>query len=125
MTRSPLVAALLSISFGFQLLLAAGGVTCVDADHGTMHAAAQMATDPGMTGMDMDMPMPTGDRDAPCDQPATPGACQLMGPCASSFIAIAVSDPDRPTLAAPRVAGPNSLPPLSRTFPPEPPPPRA
>lgn len=126
MTRSPLVAALLSISFAFQLLLAGGGAACVDADHGAMHTA-ESAADQAMAGMDMemDMPMPTsGDSPAPCDQPATPGACQLMGPCSISFIAIAVAELDRPILVSPRAVGTIALAPHSRTVAPELPPPR-
>ena len=125
MTRSPLVAALLSLSLAFQLLLASGGPACIDADHGAMHPADSGAGE-GMAGMDMatDTPMPGGDNEAPCDQPATPGACQLMGPCSISFIAIAVVELDRPALVSPRAVGTIALAPHSRTIAPELPPPR-
>ena len=124
MTPSPLISALLSVCFGFQLLLAGGGAMCVDADHGAMHAAGS-ADDAAMAGMDMDMPMPSSDGQAPCDQPSAPGACQLMGPCSGAFIAIAMADLEQPAVASSRVLSPTALPPLSRTVPPEPPPPRA
>ena len=126
MTRSPVVSALLLISFAFQLLLAGGGAACVDADHGAMHAAGT-AADQAMAGMDMemDMPMPpSGNSETPCDQPATPGACQLMGPCSISFIAIAVAELDRPVLVSPRAVAKIALAPHSRTVAPELPPPR-
>ncbi len=123
MTRSPLTAALLSISLGFQLLLAGGGGACVDADHGAMHRA-ETADNPAMAGMDMNMPMPESENAAPCDQPATPGACQLMGPCSLSFIAISLPELDRPTHGSLRAVGAIPLAPPSRTVAPELPPPR-
>ena len=123
MTRSPLVAVLLSISFAFQLLLAGGGAACVDADHGAMHAAGS-AGDQAMADMDMTMDMPTDGRQAPCDQPATPGACQLMGPCSVSFIAISVAELDRRVVEPAGAIGALALAPLSRTVAPELPPPR-
>lgn len=133
MRRSPLVAAILSGSFAFQLLLAGGGTTCVD------HAHASLAghSDPGpaaMAGMDMSMSMGDHGRDAdrtpstdqaPCDQPTAPSNCQVLAACATSIVVSAIVDLKmsdvtitqritRPTLAL-----------SSRAIPPEPPPPRA
>lgn len=122
------MAALVAILFAFQLLLAATGTTCVDAHHGALHPAS-VAGDQAMAGMNMDMSMPTdvptGEGDAPCDQPATPGACQLMGPCSISFVPITMADLDQRVVQPSGVLGALALPPSSRTLTPELPPPRA
>lgn len=128
MTRSPLIAALLSLTFGLQLMLAGGGAACIDGGHGTT-SPADGASELAMADMNMPMAMdtsiPTDDDPAPCDQPSAPGGCQLMGPCAGGFIAIAAADFDRPAPAPSRVVGFVSPAPHLQTFPPEPPPPRA
>ena len=133
MRRSPLVAAILSGSFAFQLLLAGGGTTCVDPGHGSV-AGYPDASTPPMAGMDMSMSMGDQGRDAnhapstdqaPCDQPTAPGNCQVLAACATSIVVSAIVDLEmsdvtitermtRPTLAL-----------SSRAIPPEPPPPRA
>lgn len=129
MMRSPITAAFLAISFAFQLLLGASGTSCVDAQHGAMHPAAS-PDQPSMAGMDMpmamDMPMdmPTDEGHTPCDQPATSGACQLMGPCSISFIAIPMAELDQRVTDPSRAVGALALSPPSRTRTPELPPPR-
>ena len=133
MRRSPLVAAILSGSFAFQLVLAGSGTTCVDPAHGSLAGGS----DPGlatMAGMDMSTSMGDqgGDVDhtpwtdqAPCDQPTAPGKCQVLAPCATSIVVSAIVDLEmsdvtiseritRPTLAL-----------SSRAISPELPPPRA
>lgn len=133
MRRSPLVAAILSGSFAFQLLLAGGGTTCVDPAQGSLAEYP----DPGlaaMAGMDMSTSMSDQGRDAnhtrstdqaPCDQPTAPSKCQVLAACATSIVVSAIVDLEmsdvtiteritRPTLAL-----------SSRAIPPEPPPPRA
>lgn len=140
MTRSSFVATLLSLSLGLQLALAAVGVTCVMPSGGETHSATAGMAEMGMAGMDMagmDMAgMPAGEGTAPsshshgpdgapCDQPGTPEACQIMAPCAGAFIAVA------PTRARPVADVPAAVlavsvaTPASRTIPPELPPPRA
>ena len=127
MTRSPILATLVAVSFALQLLLAATGTTCVDAHHGAGHPASA-AGDQAMAGMHMGMSMPvdmpTDERQAPCDQPVTPGACQLMGPCSVSFIAISAAELDRHVVEPSDAIGALALAPLSRTVAPELPPPR-
>lgn len=140
MTRPSFVATLLSLSLGLQLALAAVGVTCVMPSGGETHSATAGMAEMGMAGMDMagmDMAgMPAGEGTAPsshshgpdgapCDQPGTPEACQIMAPCAGAFIAVA------PTRARPVADVPAAVlavsvaTPASRTIPPELPPPRA
>ena len=123
MMRSPITAALLAISFAFQLLLGASGMSCVDAQHGAMHPAAS-ADQSSMAGMDMPMDMPTDEGHTPCDQPATSGACQLMGPCSISFIVIPMAELDKRVTDPSRAIGALALSPPSRTRTPELPPPR-
>jgi hypothetical protein len=139
MMRSPLVATLLSLSLGLQLALAAVGVTCVMPSGGSAHAAsAGMAemdmADMDMAGMDM-AGMPAGQGTppsshshgpdgAPCDQPGTPEACQVMAPCAGAFVAV-VPTRARPTADVPAaVLAVSVATPASPTSPPELPPPR-
>lgn len=133
MRRSPLVAAILSGSFAFQLLLAGGGTTCVDPTHGSPAGYS----DPGlaaMAGMDMSMSMPDHGPDAkqtpstdqaPCDQPTAPSNCQVLAACATSVVASAIVNLDTSDVT---IAERITLPTLalsSRAIPPEPPPPRA
>lgn len=120
MTRSPIVAALLSLSLAFQLMLVGGGASCVDGDHASMHSSATDVA--AMSGMDM--PMPEGDGHEPCDQSATPGACKVTAACSGGFIAVAAADLDRPVPAGTRAVGLIPTAPPSRTVPPELPPPR-
>ena len=135
MKRSPLVATLLSLSLGFQLALAAVGVTCVMPSGGEPHSAsAGMAemdmADMDMAGMDM-AGMPSGSSHShgpdgtPCEQPGTPEACQVMAPCASAFVAVTPTRA-RPTADVPAaVLAVSVATPPSRTIPPELHPPRA
>lgn len=140
MTRSSLVATLLLFSLGFQLPLAAVGVTCVMPRGGASHVSNAGTSAMDMAGMDMagmDMTgMPAGEGGAPsshshgpdgapCDQPGTPEACQVMAPCAGAFVAVAPTRA-RPTAHVPvAVLAVSVAMPPSRTIPPELPPPRA
>ena len=137
MKRSPLVATLLSLSLGFQLALAAVGVTCVMPSGGETHSASA-----GMAEMDMDMAgmdmagIPAGEGTAPashshgpdgspCDQPGTPEACQIMAPCAGAFVAATPSRTRALADVPTAVLAVSVATPPSRTIPPELPPPRA
>jgi hypothetical protein len=138
--RSPLVATLTLCSLTLQLALAAVGVTCVMPSGGSAHATSAGVAEMDMAGMDMsgmDMAgMPAregtapsshshGPDGAPCDQPGTAEACQIMAPCASAFVAVtpnrARSSADVPAV----VLAVSVATPPSRTIPPELPPPRA
>lgn len=133
MRRSPLVAAILSGSFAFQLVLAGGGTTCVDPGHGSLVGYSDPSL-AAMAGMDMSMSMgdqggdanhaPSTDQ-APCDQPTTPGKCQVLAACATSIVISAIVDLEMSDVTiAERIARP-MLALSSRAIPPEPPPPRA
>ena len=135
MMRSPLVATLLSLSLGLQLALAAVGVTCVMPSGGETHSASAGMAEMDMAGMDMagmtagEGTAPSshshGPDGAPCDQPGTPEACQVMAPCAGAFVAVAPTRA-RPTADVPAaVLAVSVATPPSRTIPPELPPPRA
>jgi hypothetical protein len=140
MKRSPLVATLLSLSLGIQLVLAAVGVTCVMPSGGTAHVSSAGASQMDMAGMDMagmDMAgVPAGEGTAPsshghgpdgapCDQPGTPEACQVMAPCAGAFVAVASSAARASADVPAAVLAVSVATPPSRTIPPELPPPRA
>jgi hypothetical protein len=133
MRRSPLVAAILSGSFAFQLLLAGGGTTCVDPAHGSLAGDSDPGL-PAMAGMDMSMSMPDHGPDAdytpltdptPCDQPTAPSDCQVLAACATSIVVSAIVDLEmRDVTITERITRP-TLALSSRAIPPEPPPPRA
>ena len=140
MMRSPLVATLLSLSLGLQLALAAVGVTCVMPSGGETHSASAGIAEMEMAGMDMagmDMAgmlagegtAPAshshGPDGAPCDQPGTPEACQVMAPCAGAFVAVAPSRARALADVPTAVLAVSVATPPSRTIPPELPPPRA
>lgn len=139
MRRSPLAALILSGSFAFQLALAGGGAACLDPDHRSSLAAAgaEALAMPGMdAGMDMaadhaghgtqsgsgQMP---AHGEAPCEEPAAPGTCQAMAPCAGGFFASDFAAIDTTDLARSHVAARPALALSSRTVQPELPPPRA
>lgn len=132
MSRSPLVALLLSFSFALQLVLTGAGTTCIlpgGAGHGSGIAAAV----DGMPGMNMaDRPAKTdaspddrGSAEAPCNHATARVSCVIMAPCAGGFVGnvATVSAGTSPALIS--VAGALVAMPLSPTIPPEPPPPRA
>lgn len=140
MQRSPLVATLLSLALGLQLALAAVGVTCVMPSGGTAHVSNAGMSQMDMAGMDMagmDMAgMPAGEDTAPsshshgpdgapCDQPGTAEACQIMAPCAGAFVAVAPSRARASADIPAAVLAVSVATPSSRTIPPEIPPPRA
>lgn len=134
MNRHPIIAAILSTSFAFQLVLAGIGSACAMPGSGSDGAASHMA----MTGMQMDGARPvaveqpdgtkaphSGNQAPPCDQ-STPGAaCQLMGPCAGSFVAPPFTDANEATAVPGRIARSEASSPPSRSTAPELPPPRA
>ena len=116
------VAALLSASFAFQLLLGGAGSACAP------------------SGRDGHMAMPDGghaavaarghvhghrDGKPPCDHRGATEACQTMAPCAGiSMVAVSlarVAPADVPVI----VVSSSVTAPSSRTIPPELPPPRA
>lgn len=140
MQPSRLVATLLSLSLGFQLALAAAGVTCVMPSSGAAHESSAATSQMDMAGMDMSgmdmagMPMGEGAAPsshshgpdgAPCDQPGTPEACQVMAPCAGAFVAVAPNRVRAPVDVPAGVLAVSVATPPSRTIPPELPPPRA
>lgn len=140
MKRSPLIATLLSLALGLQLALAAVGVTCVMPSGGTAHVLNAVTSQMDMRGMDMsgmDMAgMPAGEGTAPsshshgpdgapCDQPGTREACQVMAPCAGAFVAVAPSRARASADIPAAVLAVSVATPRSRTIPPELPPPRA
>lgn len=140
MKRSSLVAMLTLLSLGLQLALAAAGVTCVMPSGGTALVSDAGASGMDMAGMDMaGMGMtgiPAGDGGtpashghghdgAPCDQPGTPEACQIMAPCAAAFVAVAPSRARTLADVPAAVLAVSVATPQSRTIPPELPPPRA
>lgn len=120
MTRSPIIAALLSLSLAFQLMLVGGGASCAGGDHASMHSAATSASAMSMP----DMPMPAGDGKEPCDQSATPGACKVMAACSGGFVAVAAPDLNPAAPGGTLAVGFIPTAPSSRTVPPELPPPR-
>lgn len=135
MRRSPFVAALLSGSFALQLVLAGAGATCVDPDHSAGHAN-EGAEAHSMTGMETATEMPdygapvlpgeaTQPGEAPCDQPVTPGDCQVLAPCAGGIFFSAGSDISASARVISRALPRPVLALSSTTIPPELPPPRA
>ena len=62
---------------------------------------------------------------APCDQPGTPEACQIMAPCAGAFVAVVPSRTRTLADVPAAVLAVIVATPPSRTIPPELPPPRA
>jgi hypothetical protein len=145
MQRSRLFATLLSLSLGFQLALAAVGMTCVMPSGGATHVSGAATSQMDMAGMDMagmdmagmDMAgMPSGEDKtpsshshgpdgAPCEQPGTPEACQVMAPCAGAFVAVTPSRARASADVPAAVLAVSVVTPPSRTIPPELPPPRA
>ena len=140
MKRSSLVATLTLCSLGLQLALAAVGVTCVMPSGEETHSASAGTTGMDMAGMEMagmDMAgVPAGEGTAPsshshgpdgapCDQPGTPKACQVMAPCAGAFVAVAPSRARSSADIPAAVLAVSVAMPASRTIPPELPPPRA
>ena len=140
MKSSPLVATLLSLSLGLQLALAAVGVTCVLPSGGAAHVSSAGTSQMDMAGMDMagmdmaNMPADDGSEPAshshgpdgaPCDQPGTPEACQVMAPCAGAFVGVAPSRARALADVPAAVLAVSVATPASRTIPPELPPPRA
>jgi hypothetical protein len=128
MIRS-LVATLVSATFAFQML-GAEGVACVTS------GSAEDVTMAAMLGMDAALamtPPPASQgatqedypHHAPCDQPTVPASCQLMAPCAVSFIVVTAAASDTEWQVSTRVVPTRALEPSSRTDPPEFPPPRA
>ena len=129
MTRI-LAATLVFTSFAFQMLVAEGVacVTTVGAGEARMLAMPEM----DMSGSDMTGPpashhasQESEAHHPPCDQPTAPSSCQLMAPCAASFIVGAAADGATEWHVAEGVAPTRALEPSSRTDPPEFPPPRA
>ena len=129
MTRT-LVATLVFTAFAFQMLVAEGVacVTTVGAGEGQMLAMPEM----DMSGFDMANPpashhssQGTEAHHPPCDQPTVPTSCQLMAPCAVSFIVVPAGGDATEWQVSARVVPTRALEPSSRTDPPEFPPPRA
>lgn len=107
---------------------------CIDPDHGSSHADA--ASGHAMAGMGMPMDLPDHEAPvapgespsnggAPCDQPVTPGDCQVLAPCAGGALANAPADIDGSARLGSHVLARPALTLSSRTIPPELPPPRA
>lgn len=124
------IAALLSGALLLQLVLVGSGFACA--------LPMQMATDaPGadmtaMAGMDMPStdaaPIPASTPapdDAPCRLPWAPAGCQSMAPCAPTVVASAVVTVSLPPGAVATEVTLAVLGPLTRSIPPELPPPRA
>lgn len=134
MIRS-LIATLLSGSFALQLLLAGAGSTCVMPSGSGAHVTASPAAEhTAMAGMDMPA-MPAADHattqshdhgdGVPCEQPGTPGMCQVMASCAGGFV-VAEPHEQRVAVAVPSAVESSTMTtPTSRTIAPELPPPRA
>lgn len=89
-----------------------------------------------MAGMGTPMDMPDhgapavpgeipSDGGAPCDQPVTPGDCQVLAPCAGGVFVSAPPNVDSSARIDSRVVARPALALASRTIPPELPPPRA
>jgi hypothetical protein len=140
MLRSRLFGTFVSVSFALQLALAGTGSTCVlpsGADQGASSAAHAGMAEMVLAGMNMDMsgkPFDEGDGTpshghdaggAPCDQPGTPAACQVMASCAGGFVAIAAAGDGEASGAAAGISASVVATPASRTIEPELPPPRA
>lgn len=123
------------IAFVLQLSLAGGGVGCRMEAHASVDGGMQMAG-MHMAGMDADglahptdAPAPgtsTSEEEAPCDHGPTSAACQSMASCASAVAMVLPID----VLAEHGITVASVLPavvraPMSRSIPPELPPPRA
>lgn len=127
--RRSLVATLVSATFALQMLVAEG-VACVTSGSaedvtmaampGTDAAMAVMPPPPSHGATQQDHP-----HHPPCDQPTVPASCQLMAPCAVSFIVVTAAASDTEWQVSTRVVPTRALEPSSRTDPPESPPPRA
>lgn len=133
MKRSSLVATLLSCSFTLQLMLAGTGTTCVMPGGGadTMAPSANAGMDmAGMTNMPAGehAPTPSDERvpmQAPCDQPSSPGTCQVMAPCSGGFVVIAFGNADKAADPPSGVVSAIIIMPPSPDIQPKLPPPRA
>ena len=129
MTRT-LVATLVFTTFAFQMLVAESVACATTVGVGEGQTLAMPGMD--MSGSDMANPAAshhasqgTETHHPPCDQPTVPTSCQLMAPCAVSFIGVAVADDGTESQVSARVMPTRALEPASRTDPPEFPPPRA
>lgn len=121
MPRSRLISLLVAVFLGFHLQM------------GTVELACATGVMAGSTGAMTGMTMPATEAPAdganqgetPCTAPGVPTGCKLMAPCVTG-----VFESARERLASPaaHAAVPQhliALVPISRSFPPEPPPPRA
>ena len=134
MNRHPIIAAILSTSLAFQLMLAGIGSACAMPGSDSDGIASRMV----MTGMQMDgarlvgIDQPDGTK-APhsgsqtplCDQSAPGAPCQLMGPCAGSFVVSPLTNAPEATATPARIVRLEASSPPSRSTAPELPPPRA
>ena len=132
--RHPIIAAILSTSLAFQLMLAGVGPACAMPGGDSDGTASRMV----MTGMQMDAARPgavdqphdtnsshPGSKAPPCDQPPLGAACQLMGPCTGSFVTSGSIDALEATATPGGIARFVASSPPSRSTAPELPPPRA
>ncbi len=121
MTRSRLTSLLVATILGFHLQMGAADLAC---EAGIMKGSADAMAGMTMPG-DGGAPVDADQKEAPCKSPGAAAACNLMAPCVTG-----VFESVRERAASPAVH--SLLPkqvvvliPTSRSFPPEPPPPRA
>jgi hypothetical protein len=130
------VAVFMTTLLAFQFWLAASGMFCVmpsmakqgmsDTMSGAMamgsadSSAHQRVTGPAAADMPEQMP-----GEMPCDQRMSLPMCQAMGPCVVALAAALVSAYPAPLATPSRTIALIVVAPPSRSFPPEPPPPRA
>lgn len=126
------VAVLMTTLFAFQLWLLGSGMFCMmpgPAEQGmTRTTPGAMAM--GSAGTLADRPTVSTDAagtesQMPCDKQMSLPLCQAMGPCITALSAAPVSANAVQLDTPSRVIAMAMLTPPSRTFPPEPPPPRA
>lgn len=132
-SRAPrLVAVLMTTLLAFQLWLTGSGMFCVmpgPARQGMTHtmsgamamgSSATATGGPAMSAAAASMP-----EQMPCDKQMSLPMCQAMGPCITVLAAAPVSGNAERIGPPSRVVAMRVLAPPSRSFPPEPPPPRA
>jgi hypothetical protein len=130
------VAIFMTTLLGFQFWLAASGMFCVLPSTGEQGARSTMSGTMAMGNADSGAHTSAAGQTAshapeqmpgkmPCDQRMNLPLCQAMGPCVVAIAAAPASADPAPFATASRMIAMTVVAPPSRTFPPEPPPPRA
>lgn len=129
MMRLRRTAVLLVASIGFHLQMGASAAACMNGgteqNAGMTRTSTDMPAMPGMAESDDAGAGTSSGNTGPCSSADLPPGCELMASCATTLLEWPPAQSSDRSIAAPAPRRLIVLAPVSRSHPPEPPPPRA